>query len=194
MPNKRLLYCLFFIVLLLACGGGSAPSTDENSGAPAPENNPSSPPEPDQGGPAQPGGLEAATVARIVDGDTVELRDGRTVRYIGLNTPEKDQPYYNEAKEANRQLVEGKTVELEWDVETVDQKGRNLAYIWVDGVMANWEIVWLGFANAYTVPPNVRYEEEIRAAEQDARENERGLWAGSEAELNRIYEYITTPR
>ena len=122
-------------------------------------------------------------MARIVDGDTVDLRDGRTVRYIGLNTPERDQPYYNEAKEANRRLVEGKTVALEWDVETVDQYGRNLAYIWVDGVMANREIVWLGFANAYTVPPNVRYEAEIRAAEQDARENERGLWAGSEAAL-----------
>src|SRR5688500_17033673 len=107
MPSKRLNYCLFLIVLLLACGGGGDLSNDSDSGAPAPENNPSSPPEPDQGGPTQPSGLETATVAKIVDGDTADLRDGRTVRYIGLNTPEKDQPYYNEAKEANRQLVEG---------------------------------------------------------------------------------------
>jgi hypothetical protein len=38
-------------------------------------------------------------------------------------------------------------------------------------------------ANAFTVPPNVRYEAQIRAAEQEAREAGRGLWAGSEAEL-----------
>jgi micrococcal nuclease len=182
MPSKQLIYCLL-IIILLACGGGDEISTDLGYGAPPPENNPSSPPEPDQGGPAQPGGLETATVAQIVDGDTVDLRDGRTVRYIGLNTPERDQPYYNEAKEANRRLVEGKTVALEWDVETVDQYGRNLAYLWVDGVLVNREIVWQGFANAFTVPPNVRYEAEIRAAEQAAREAGRGLWAGSEATL-----------
>src|SRR5262245_12874827 len=140
MPRKRLIYCLL-IILLLACGGGGDLSNDGDSGAPAPENNSSSPPEPDQGGPAQPSGLETATVAHIVDGDTVDLEDGRTIRYIGLNTPEREQPYYNEAKEANRRLVEGKTVALEWDIETVDQYGRNLAYLWVDGILVNREIV-----------------------------------------------------
>src|SRR5262245_48039056 len=112
MPRKRLSYCLFIILLLLACGSAGELSTDADTGAPAPENNPSSPPEPDQdsppepdqGGPAQPGGLETATVAQVVDGDTVELVGGRRLRYIGLNTPERDQPYYNEAKEANRRL------------------------------------------------------------------------------------------
>src|SRR5262245_16740055 len=117
MPSKRLIYCLLIITFLLACGGAGELSTDVDSGAPPPENNPSSPPEPDHGGPAQPGGLETATVAQIVDGDTVDLSDGRTIRYIGLNTPEHDQPYYNDSKEANRRLMEGKTVALEWDVE-----------------------------------------------------------------------------
>lgn len=85
---------------------------------------------------------------RWVDGDTIELTDGRRVRYIGINTPERDQPYYEEATEANRQLVGNKEVQLEFDVETFDKYGRTLAYVWVDGVMANLEIVHRGFANA----------------------------------------------
>jgi micrococcal nuclease len=209
-PNKFPLYYLLIILLLLACrsagelwtyvgsgqpapGNNSSSAPEPDQSGPAPENSPSSAPKPDHGGPAQPDGLETAKVTQVVDGDTVELSDGRTVRYIGLNTPEQDQPYYNEAKEANRQLVEGKTVSLEWDVETFDQYGRNLAYVWVDGVMANWDIVWQGYANAYTVPPNVRYEAEIRAAEQEARENERGLWAGSAVTLKIIHVEADAP-
>ncbi len=130
---------IILLLTILACGGAGELSTDMGSTPPAPENTPTSPPQPgpNQGGPAQPGGLETATVVQVVDGDTVELSTGRRLRYIGLNTPERDQPYYNEAREANRQLVEGKTVALEWDVETVDQYGRNLAYLWVDGVLVN---------------------------------------------------------
>jgi micrococcal nuclease len=131
--------------------------------------------------------LESAAVAAVVDGDTIELSDGRRVRYIGINTPERNQPYYQDAVEVNRRLVGGKTVQLEFDVETFDQYGRSLAYIWVDGVMANVEVVRLGFANAFTVPPNVRYEAEFRAAEREAREAERGLWAGSAAPLKIVH-------
>jgi micrococcal nuclease len=111
---------------------------------------PVSTPTPTQsGGPSQPNNLETATVARVVDGDTIELADGRRVRYIGMNTPERDQPYYKEATDINRQLVEGKTVQLEFDVETFDQYGRTLAYIWIEGIMANLEIVQQGYANAF---------------------------------------------
>ncbi|HXV42793.1 MAG TPA: lamin tail domain-containing protein [Anaerolineae bacterium] len=128
-------------------------------------------------------GLETVTVAQVVDGDTIELTNGRKVRYIGINTPERDQPYYAEAAAANRQLVAGKDVQLELDVETFDQYGRTLAYVWADGVMVNLEIVRQGYANTFTVPPNVRYEAQFRQAEQEAREAERGLWAGSSVAL-----------
>ena len=138
-------------------------------------------------GPTQPGDLETATVAAVIDGDTIELTNGRRVRYIGINTPERDQPYYNEAREANQRLVGGKQVQLERDLDSFDQYGRILAYVWVDGVMANQEIVKQGFANAFTVPPNVRYEAQIRAAEQEAREAGRGLWAGSDAPLKIVH-------
>lgn len=184
MPLNRRLLAISIILLFasLACSGTSGTSE------PAPVEPPATqaPTPPPAGGPSQPGGLETATVATVVDGDTIELTDGRRVRYIGMNTPEHDQPYYNEATAANRQLVAGKEVQLEFDVETFDQYGRTLAYIWVDGAMANFEIVNRGFANVFTVPPNVRYEAQFRAAEQSARAAGRGLWAGSNVALKII--------
>jgi micrococcal nuclease len=137
-------------------------------------------------GPAQPGNLEGVTVAAIVDGDTITLTNGRTVRYIGINTPERDQPYYEEAAALNRQLVAGKPVQLEFDVETFDQYGRSLAYVWMDGLMVNLEIVRQGYANTLTIPPNVRYEKEFRQAEREAREAGRGLWVGANLPLKII--------
>jgi micrococcal nuclease len=138
-------------------------------------------------GPTQPDNLEAVAVAKVVDGDTIELSDGRRVRYIGMNTPERGQPYYNEATEINRSLVGGKRVGVEVDVETFDQYGRTLAYIWVDGTLVNMEVIRQGYANAFTVPPNVKYQAEFRQAEQEARGAERGLWAGSEVALQIVH-------
>ncbi len=176
MKPVRLIYpLLIWLALSLACAGVTA----------TPNDFPTRPPTFSSDIPT-PSGMETAKVARVIDGDTIELTDGRRVRYIGINTPEHDQPYYEEAVAANRQLVEGKTIQLEKDVETVDQYGRTLAYIWVEGQMANLEIVSGGYANAYTVPPNVKYEAEFRQAEQEAREAGRGLWVESGVALKII--------
>ena len=164
-----------WLIVVLAC-------SDAN---PSPTNPPTPPPQPvtvtpgPGGGIPQPEDLETVTVAEIIDGDTIELTDGRRVRYIGMNTPERDQPYYEQATKTNRQLVGAKEVQLEFDVETFDRYGRTLAYVWVEGVMVNLEIISQGFANAFTIPPNVRYEEQFRQAEREAREAGRGLWARS---------------
>lgn len=178
---------LILLLVSIAClGGGALPSPPPTSPPPTLPPPATATLTPVSGLP-QPGGLESAQVTKAVDGDTIELSDGRRVRYIGINTPERDQPFYAEATATNRQLVEGRTVQLEFDVETFDQYGRSLAYVWVDGVMANLEIVSRGYANAYTVPPNVRYEAEFREAERAAREGGRGLWAGSDVALKIVH-------
>jgi micrococcal nuclease len=129
----------------------------------------------------------------VVDGDTIELSNGRRVRYIGINTPEHGQPFYAEAATANRQLVEGKTVQLELDLETFDQYGRTLAYVWSEASMVNLEIVKQGFASAFTVPPNLHYEAVFRQAEREAREAKRGLWAESGVTLKIIHIEANAP-
>lgn len=124
-------------------------------------------------------------VVRVVDGDTIHVRIGdRTekVRYIGVNTPETHHPKRGveaggrEAHDVNRQLVTGKRVRLELDVQERDRYGRLLAYVWVGDVMVNAELVTRGYAQVMTVPPNVRYQSLFLARERDARESGRGLW------------------
>jgi Staphylococcal nuclease homologue len=80
----------------------------------------------------------------------------------------------------NRRLVEGKTVDLEFDVQQRDKYGRLLAYVrTVDGTHVNAELVSRGYAGAATFPPNVRYAEYYRALERQARAQNRGLWGSS---------------
>lgn len=80
-------------------------------------------------------------VVRVIDGDTIEVccifGDQVTVRYIGIDTPETKHPtkpvehYGKEASEANRKLVDGRTVQLEFDVQQFDKYGRTLAYVYL---------------------------------------------------------------
>ena len=135
---------------------------------------------------------DTARVRRVIDGDTVELADGRLVRYIGIDTPEvrrrvgdrwvdDPEPFGQAASEANRRLVEGQRVRLEYDVQTHDRFGRLLAYVYVavkgDGErMVNAELMSQGFARLLTIPPDVRYVERFRALAEAARQARRGLW------------------
>ncbi len=135
-------------------------------------------------------------VIRAVDGDTLKLENGERVRLIGIDTPEmhesdklyKDsrrtgqdirtiQALGRRAYEFTRNLIEGKRVRLEFDVEKHDKYGRLLAYVFLlDGKFVNAEIVKQGYASLMTFPPNVKYADLFLKLYQEARENRRGLW------------------
>jgi micrococcal nuclease len=120
-----------------------------------------------------------ALCTRVVDGDTIVIEGGERVRYIGIDTPEMDgrEPGAEAATEANRELVEGRTVRLVLDVEHRDQYGRLLAYVYADDVFVNAELVRRGLAQIVTYPPNVRHEAQFRSLQREARQAGRGLWA-----------------
>lgn len=126
--------------------------------------------------------IETGVVLRAIDGDTIKLSDGKTLRYIGIDTPETVDPrkplqcFGNEAKEENRRLVEGKTVRLEKDISQTDRYGRLLRYVYIDDVMINEELVKNGFAYSSSYPPDVKHQERFRLAQEEARANKRGLW------------------
>jgi len=121
-------------------------------------------------------------VEEVIDGDTIKLKSGERVSYIGIDTPElsgengRPEFYAWEAKEANRKLVEGKRVRLEFDVERRDRYGRLLAYVYVDGLMVNEWLVANGYARVYTFPPNVRYENNFKKLELEAQRLGLGIW------------------
>lgn len=128
-----------------------------------------------------PANSQPAQVVNIVDGDTIEVNiDGATypLRYILVDTPERGQPFAAEATAANQRLVAGKTVYLVKDVSEVDRYKRLLRYVYLaDGTFVNAELVRQGFAVVATFPPDVTLEAEIRAAQQEAINASRGLWA-----------------
>lgn len=130
-------------------------------------------------------------VKRVIDGDTIELDSGQKVRYIGIDTPETVHPeksvecFGKEASSKNKSLVEGKKVRLEKDVSETDKYGRLVRYIYLeDGTFINLFLVKEGYAKSYTYPPDVKYQNEIVKAEQEARENQRGLWGSACNDVN----------
>jgi len=149
-------------------------------------------------GSAPTGPTQTATVVRVVDGDTIVVRTGgrdRRLRYIGVDTPELADPRQQveriarAASAANRALVAGSQVVLEKDVSETDRFGRLLRYVWLKTAgrwtLVNLELVRRGFAQVATYPPDVKYVELFRAAEAEARNARRGLWAPVGAETGR---------
>jgi endonuclease YncB( thermonuclease family) len=82
-----------------------------------------------------------------------------------------------EATEANKRLVESKTVLLEKDVSETDRYGRLLRYVYMGDIFVNEELVKQGYAQASMYPPDVKYADLFIAAQREARAAERGLWS-----------------
>jgi len=62
-------------------------------------------------------------------------------------------------------------------VETFDEYGRLLAYIWKGDILINEVMVREGYASVYTFPPNVKYVERFINAQREAQREEKGIWA-----------------
>jgi len=123
-------------------------------------------------------------VLRVVDGDTVKVRyagEEQSVRLLRVNTPERGEPGYKEATEALRELVDGHTVRLEFEGNKKrDHYGRLLAYVFVDDVNVNVEMVRSGWSAFYTKHGEGRHAGAFKQAENEAREAGRGSWGLSE--------------
>ena len=116
---------------------------------------------------------ETARVTRVIDGDTIDVQINGVsyrVRYIGMNTPERDEACYQEAKDANAALVSGKTVTLVRDTSETDVYGRLLRYVYADGVFVNEELVRDGWAENAVYPPDTKHASEFRQLETQARQ------------------------
>ena len=127
-------------------------------------------------------GPELATVTLVVDGDTVEIHTGDRVRLIGIDTPERGNSYYTEARNKLSELVLNKQVQMEKDISEKDRYERLLRYLYVGNLFVNLEMVKQGYASAYTYPPDVQHSAQFLAAEQEARNKKVGLWTPTQPE------------
>jgi micrococcal nuclease len=127
-------------------------------------------------------------VARVVDGDTIDVIAGGArvrVRYIGVDTPETRHPakavqcYGQAASAFNERLVGGQRVRLVRDVEERDRYGRLLAYVYRarDGLFVNAELARLGYAQPLAIGPDTRYARRFARLAREARHAGRGLWS-----------------
>ena len=131
------------------------------------------------------GALESVSVAQVVDGDTLRLTDGRNVRLIGLNTPERgrngmpDEPWANAAKDRLQQLVEanGRRVGLRLGQQPRDHYGRYLAHAFGrDGNNLEAQLLAEGMGYFVAIAPNVSLASCHLDAERVARRKGLGVW------------------
>jgi len=170
MSNKRIVSAFLLIAAVLYTQWLKQPSDLHNN--PSPTTTPRPAPE----------GTER--VARVVDGDTIELEGGARIRFIGINTPETVDPrkavqcFGQEASNYTKELLKDGLVVLKKDISNTDKYGRLLRYIHLpDGTFVNLKLVQEGYAYANPYPPDIAHAKEFSIAQTQAREASRGLWA-----------------
>ncbi|MCX7870310.1 MAG: thermonuclease family protein [bacterium] len=146
--------------------------------------------------------FEKVKFYKVIDGDTIkviELNENKEykVRLIGIDTPEstrnpklerdvkrthKDEQTIIssglKAKEYTYNILKNQEyLYLEYDINKYDKYGRILAYVYLsNGCMLNLILVVNGYAKVYTIPPNVKYSEIFKKANEFARNNRLGLY------------------
>jgi micrococcal nuclease len=123
-------------------------------------------------------------VKKIVDGDTIHLKDGRKVRFIGVNTPEigrrgeVSEPFSQQAYQFLKQLLsKQKTVGLSFDQEKKDRYGRILSHVTLkDGQSVEQLLLTQGLAHSILVPPNLQQADCFRQVEATASKLKLGVW------------------
>jgi endonuclease YncB( thermonuclease family) len=119
----------------------------------------------------------------VLDGDTLILAGGKSVRLLGLDAPEMERDgrpaefLAHKSKALLTDLAQGKIVRLEYDQLRYDHYGRLLAYLFLpDNLLINAELLRQGLARVYFHAPNVRYRDLLLAAQTEALDARRGLW------------------
>ncbi len=147
-----------------------------------------------------------ATVVRVLDGDTLQLRscDGETIRFLGVSAPEvvhdvadacvsdpgsgdvaeRDECYGPEAREALTELLVGQAVRIEFDTTCTDRYQRTLAYVYLPGMglegqdlFVNEWILRNGYGRVYEAFDDILLREVLYTAQYAAQSSNAGLWA-----------------
>lgn len=114
---------------------------------------------------------------KIIDGSTIVMENGETVKYVGIETIQPGDHFYEKSIEFNKSIVEGKTLRLRFDRQGRDSNGHLLAYVFTDEIFVNAEIIKHGFGKFAPHAVNKKYDDLFRMHENDAIEHQIGMWA-----------------
>jgi micrococcal nuclease len=129
---------------------------------------------------------DAVEVARVGDGDSIELKSGERVRLVQIDAPElgEDECYGEEATATLEGLLPpGSSVRLEADsrLDDTDRFDRLLRYVHLGDLNVNLELVRRGAASVWFVEGPGRYADELLDAAREAQASGRGLWGACPA-------------
>lgn len=129
--------------------------------------------------PAFAGAERFAYVRHVIDGDTIILKNGERIRYLGIDSPERGEPYYDEARKRNIALCAGKRLRLVvCGAEPKDRYGRTLAWVWAGDTFVNAALLEEGLAKSMIIAPcGIEKEAEFKRLEKTAQGLRRGLWS-----------------
>ena len=135
------------------------------------------------------------TFSKKVDGDTAKFKlNGEiiTVRFLGIDTPETvhptkgEEPYGKEASNFTEEKLKNATkIELEYDKNSskTDKYERHLAWIWVDDILLQNELVKNGLAKTYMLQDNYKYADVLQESEQEAKSQKLNIWSNEGDEV-----------
>lgn len=117
---------------------------------------------------------ETAKITRIVDGDTVDSEIGK-IRMLGINTPEKKEKHYQEAKKFLEDNLLNETARIEYGKDKTDRYNRTLAYLFLNNENVNLKQVENGFANYYFPSGKDIYYDDFKRAWETCIESNKNL-------------------
>lgn len=137
--------------------------------------------------------LEFAVIGRVIDADTIVLEDGRTLRLLNINAPEKSSSLSSSPLRYMKQY-ENQTIKIQ--ITELDKYQRSLARIYdLNNNYLNLELVAEGLASTFLVSPEELNE--FKKAEEKAIEEGKGIWKHSEywdcliSEIDKEDEFVT---
>ena len=122
-----------------------------------------------------------ADVERVVSPAKIKIddkkKDYEVLVYAGIRPPYRGEPFYEQALQRNRALVDGRRIRLRFGKTNRDRKGRLFAYVFVGDVFVNETLVREGLAYVRLTPGARRFADRLLEAQRDARRHRRGLWS-----------------
>ena len=123
--------------------------------------------------------ITQGTVTRIIDGDNLELNNGKSIRLYDINCPEKGQKFSKEAIDLSTKLTLNNQIRLDYQPNyQTDRWNRLLAYVFINNTFLNEQLVRQGFCEVtiYQKRAKLKYQDELLNAQTQAKQEKIGRW------------------
>jgi endonuclease YncB( thermonuclease family) len=164
----KAMYGFFGLLLLfLAACAESSPPQPSTSPPPAPV---------EELRPQRPADLGTARVREVLGPATLALEDGRQIRLLGLEAIAPGHVHYVAALAFTQSLVLNQEVGLELGAALMDESGQAWFYVWVEGLLLNYEVLRAGYGRFLGLGQPSQYDGFLQEAQGYAQTEALGLW------------------